>query len=400
MLSVATAQVAEEIVTSGGDGTSDVDDCEFGDYPNDRAIFDKVELIHAVCGEANGSLTIFAFGGIGIYEYSIDGTQWQSSNKFENLWAGEYMALVRDLGSPCNDGLAGVVLKGAALSLGRGTFITPTCDRATGTFELVARGGSGEYEYKLDGGQWRSSGYYNYMEPGTYIPYARDKNHPDCIVQGAPIVLESEHHAPSVTLASKSNATCGQSNGSITLSGSGGLGTYEYRINDGAWQTAATFSALAPGFYLSEIRNNTTHNGRCATDGPSIEITGIPALALTVERVTHTTCGDPVGEIRLLASGGVGFYEYQLNGGFWQSSRIFDDLPADSYVPAVRNSTGDPCTLTGAAITVNGSTALTVAASSSTNPSACGVDDGSITISRRAGRRYLRVQPKRWNLAE
>jgi uncharacterized repeat protein (TIGR01451 family) len=58
------------------------------------------------------------------------------------------------------------------------------------------------------------------------------------------------------------NPTCaGGPNGVIqVINQQFGSGTYEYRINGGAWQSSNTFSGLAPGTYTVEIRdaNNTT----------------------------------------------------------------------------------------------------------------------------------------------
>lgn len=68
---------------------------------------------------------------------------------------------------------------------------------------------------------------------------------------------------------SQSNATCGQSNGSITASGSG-ASSYQYRLGTGNWQSSGTFSGLAPGSYAIGVRD--ANNTGCS-NGTNVTIT-------------------------------------------------------------------------------------------------------------------------------
>ncbi len=53
--------------------------------------------VSACYGNTNGSIVVNnAAGGAGTYEYSINGTSWQSSNTFSNLAAGTYQVSIRD----------------------------------------------------------------------------------------------------------------------------------------------------------------------------------------------------------------------------------------------------------------------------------------------------------------
>lgn len=52
-----------------------------------------------------------------------------------------------------------------------------------------------------------------------------------------------------------SDSDCDNPSGTVTVSANGGTGPYEYKIDDGAFQADANFSALAPGEYEVTIRD-------------------------------------------------------------------------------------------------------------------------------------------------
>lgn len=56
----------------------------------------SVNVMHSVDNQPNGSVEILAGGYALPLQYSMDGTNWQSSNVFENLMPGDYTIWVRD----------------------------------------------------------------------------------------------------------------------------------------------------------------------------------------------------------------------------------------------------------------------------------------------------------------
>lgn len=71
--------------------------------PNQAIIADFTSTIDDLCvATGNGSLTINASGGTGMFEYSIDGgTTWSPNNMFSNLSSGNYDIIVRDTDMSC-----------------------------------------------------------------------------------------------------------------------------------------------------------------------------------------------------------------------------------------------------------------------------------------------------------
>ena len=81
-----------------------------------------------------------------------------------------------------------------------------------------------------------------------------------------------------------SNAGCGQTNGSIDVSASGGSGTFEYNIDGGEFGTDASFSGLAPGSYTIGVTD-----GECETT-LSAQITTDVSLETDIMPIINDNC--------------------------------------------------------------------------------------------------------------
>jgi len=62
---------------------------------------------------------------------------------------------------------------------------------------------------------------------------------------------------PMLVASSITNVTCKTAtNGSVTVTASGGTGPYTYKMNNGLYQSSATFSNLAPGTYTITVKDS------------------------------------------------------------------------------------------------------------------------------------------------
>src|SRR5690606_20411764 len=94
------------------------------------------------CGDNNGSVSINgASGGNGTYEYSLDGSNWQSGNTFNNLPAGSYTAYVRTNGDACEAQIPFTINGSSPLS----GSVTPSTQGICpgGSASITAAGGTG-----------------------------------------------------------------------------------------------------------------------------------------------------------------------------------------------------------------------------------------------------------------
>ena len=139
-------------------------------------------------------------------------------------------------------------LEGPQLSL---LVSNPTpCGENGGSLEVMASGGQGEIQYSLEGGAFGPGNQFENLGEGRYVVTARDEN-------GCEDQLEVKVNSDSDLLitASTVDSGCGESNGGITLSASGGQGSYQYRISGQDFATDNTFTGLAQGVYDLTVRD-------------------------------------------------------------------------------------------------------------------------------------------------
>ena len=136
------------------------------------------------------------------------------------------------------------------------------------------------------------------------------------------------------------NATSGNSDGTITVTASGGDGFY-YNLNGGSNNTTGVYGNLAAGNYTI-IGNNSagctdTVMVTIGTDSPCPGVT----IVLTPTVTNVVPCSNPSnnGSISISASGSSGF-TYNIGGGSYQSSNTFSGLTAGSYIIGVKDLNG------------------------------------------------------------
>jgi hypothetical protein len=139
-------------------------------------------------------------------------------------------------------------------------------------------------------------------------------------------------------------ATSSQNNGSIAASATGGSG-FTYSLNTGSFQTSGTFSNLAPGTYTITAKNS---NGCTGSGQFTVNATNPCTSTITINTTTTTAtpclaAGD--GSITVNASGSTNF-TYNINGGAFQTSNVFNNLPAGSYSVIAKDASGCSSTST------------------------------------------------------
>jgi hypothetical protein len=169
--------------------------------------------------------------------------------------------------------------------------------------------------------------------------------------------------------ASKVNATCGQPNGSATVTATGGT-DISYKWSNNA--TTATIANLATGTYTVTV----TANGGC-TSTATVSITAQPIATLSTSK-TNAFCGIANGTATVNAQNGVG-----LAGFLWSSgatTQTATELAAGVYTVTVTDING--CTVTSSAtITAVAVATLTTTPSNTT----CGNNDGKVTVTVSGG---------------
>lgn len=210
------------------------------------------------CAGNNGSFTINASGGSGSgYTYSIyNGTTFTSTSNPTGLAAGTYQVIVKD-NSGCQSAPTTVTLTASSsptLTVSNQT--NPSCASNNGSFTINASGGSGSgYTYSIDNGvTYTSTANPSALAAGSYQVIVKDGN--GCISAVTTVNLVSAS-APALTISNQTNPPCNTTNGSFTITASGGSGSgYTYSINNGTTYTAVNNpTGLAAGTYQVIVKD-------------------------------------------------------------------------------------------------------------------------------------------------
>jgi len=134
------------------------------------------------------------------------------------------------------------------------------------------------------------------------------------------------------------NVLCnGQSTGSITATGSGGMTPYTFSLNGSNYSSNNVFNNKAAGTYYVRIKDVNTP-ACVVTD--TVVITQPSVLAISATPTNPVCRNDANGSIVASATGGNGAYQFALNGGTYQSSGTFNGLTSGSYTVTVKDDNG------------------------------------------------------------
>lgn len=202
-------------------------------------------------GSATGSITVSPPStGIPPFQYSINGSAWQSSNIFSGLGAGGYNISIRSANG-CMGSLPVIINEPTVLSSSIAMIPVKCYGENNGTINATTTGGVGPYQYSINGGSsWQNNGSFT-VAAGSYTILTRDAN--NCTATRNITVTE-----PAILAASSANtdATCdGGNDGVILVSATGGNGSYQYSIDGNSYQTSGMFN-VAPGNYTVFVKDN------------------------------------------------------------------------------------------------------------------------------------------------
>lgn len=335
--------------------------------------FSTLNTTNSSCGGSDGGLLAGATGGTGALQYSIDGSNYQSSGSFTSLAAGSYTVYVKDANG-CIKTTVAVVNNASGPQVTNVSYNNVSCNGSNdGTIIISSTGGSGTPQYSIDGTNWQASGTFTGLAGGTYPALVKDQA--GCI-DGRRVSI-SEPNALEVTAEADSVLCNGGNTGVVTvISSTGGTGTHKYSVDGVNYQSGTTFAGLTAGQYIVTVMDIAG-----CTDTTMVTVYE-PAAITANASVANATCfGNNDGSITVTASGGTGSYMYSINSGStWQPSNNFDGLVAGSYTITIKDENG--CTITVNA-TITEPTQIT--ASINMGQATCGMSNGNLGVTASGG---------------
>ena len=308
--------------------------------------------------------------------YNIDDTGWNiisSPNKtviVSGIMAGDHQLKVGQIGNPtdgfeCSD-FRNFSIDNRAFTI-EATISTPViCNGETATVTLSSD--TPDLHYALVGGDFENSSVFN-LPAGDYQFIARKSNLVSCvseilnltITQPDPITID-----PFIT----QNADCGQNNGTVTTTVSGGAGPVTMQWTD-LNGNPVNPDALITGDYQLNVSDSI---GCRKTFGP-FNIADNPTIGLGYVINTPADCSAANGRATLTITGGIA--PFIVNDSIFNDPVItLTNLPAVDSVFNVSDARNCPQDIT---VSMPGQNTLTVTASQIINTT-CNQSNGSMTV--------------------
>ncbi len=293
---------------------------------------------NANCNPSSGVISAVANRGTAPYLYQLTTSAtpplatdplWNAANVF-NRDAGNYYAHVKDAyGCIKSTPLVLALIQDPEPIIS--VIVNNQCIVTEGNFEIdvtLTTPGIAPYSYSIDGGAFQTRAIpftITNLVSGTHTIEIHDANgcgNLETVIIEAPLGI-----IPSVSAL----PTCNNDDGEITITGSGGSGSYSYGINSISPSITLfenVFSGVPSGNYVITITDNST---LCTEEMSIVVPEAIP--------LTFTTIGNPVtcfgannGSFEINVNGYTGAYTYE----------VFDSLRVSVRGPVVANTTTNP----------------------------------------------------------
>jgi gliding motility-associated-like protein len=279
--------------------------------------------VEASCQQSDGTISITANNGVAPYSYTMDGINYQASNTFSGLAAGVYTIGVKDANGVTNSSEATVYNKCPVVSADK---TDDSCGQAKGTISAMGIKGTHPYLFSIDRINYQTDSVFNGLIAGIYTVILKDANG----FMDSTIVTIYNNCLKITTTST--NETCGNKNGTITATGTGGTPPYLYSIDGINFQSSVNFTGLTAGKYTITIKDAIPLTG-------SIKDTLINIAAPTINAAgTIASCNGTGATITATGTGGTPPFLYSLDSVNYQTSNIFMNVNAGNYVVRIKDS--------------------------------------------------------------
>ena len=281
-----------------------------------------VEVQNINCnGDQNGLIQVNATGGSGNFQFTL-GNATNSTGLFQNLSAGTYEVIINDANN-CEFLETVILTEPSELNLELLNILPAGCDgAATGSFQVLANGGTGTtYTYTINN-QTSTNGLFENIPAGVYDCLVTDETNCSSFLQ----ITVNENSSIALDQLETINIDCfGNTSGSINITSSGGTGTLNYSL-DSINNTTGSFDNLPAGNYNIIVSDE----ANCSSIFP-IEIIEPSAITAMADTINEVNCfGESTGSVLINAMGGVGNYNYSLDGNL-SSDGWFENLSSGNY---------------------------------------------------------------------
>jgi len=257
-------------------------------------------------GALTGSVTIGVVGGTGPFQYKLDAGANQPSNTFASVAAGAHSVTVTDV-----NGCSGIVnfniTQPTALTFSTVAVPVSCNGLCNGQITVTANNATPPYTYSSNNGvSYQASNILTGLCAGPINVVVKDAN--GCLANA---VVNITQPTAVNSVQAIVNPACFQTpTGQISFAPVGGTPGYTFSVDNGAtFAPTNPVSSLMAGVYNVVVKDN---NG-CLFNS-QVTLIDPPAFNFTFIANNPSNCGAQDGSFEIVASNGVGPYDYSIDG--------------------------------------------------------------------------------------
>ena len=350
--SIVTGLAASTYSVRVNDSTLPINDEFYINIPVSSGVCASILAVQdTTCNFNNGSVTVTStsqYSSTNFYLFEMDdsyvesGTTNTSNFIFGSLSAGTYYIIVEDIGG-CSGRTQSFII-GTSEEFDFGLYVVPNSScGGTPIGKIIVTGETGysPYTYLWSNGQTGNT--ITGLTSGSYSVSVTDTY--GCVKSMEGLVTDVD--VIGLGIITSTPPSCLQSNGTISLTITGGTAPYYYSASTGnveiSYSKTFTISNLSAGQYNFQV----TDAGFCQMfAGTTLETPG--GISSVTVQGQNSTCSSTNGSISISVVGGSAPYTYtlippngnQLNINNSQTTQIFQNLGSGTYTVGVSDNTG------------------------------------------------------------
>nr|WP_315188993.1 T9SS type B sorting domain-containing protein [uncultured Flavobacterium sp.] len=312
-----------------------------------------------LCKGGNTGVATFTVSGFsGTYSYSINGAtavtgQSATTINLANKLAGTYAILITDEGTGCTANASVTITEPTNALSASFTTVNANCFIPTSQVTVTPSGGKPNYTYSFvsngaPAGTYVASNIANLDPNLVWDVWVKDAN--GCTIKLDLTITKD----PTPTVVATAIGQClGAGSYTITATGSGGVGTLTYSINNGgSYQAGNTFVVTTEGSYAIRVKDA---NG-CTADSAPVVVAKQLTLSAVLNKGITCTPAPTTAQITITTTGGTAPFAYEskeASGSYTpMASNVFNSSVAGSYTFRVKDANGCSAVTTTPIVTV------------------------------------------------
>lgn len=286
--------------------------------------------VNEACSNGMGSIDIDVTGGTLPYTFSWSNTE--TTEDISNLIAGTYTVLISDNNGCSYTHSETITNAGSGLTISNSIINDEICGNGQGSIDITISGGDAPYSFAWDNGSTLED--LSALSAGNYNLTVTDNN--GCTTT-ASYTVNSNAGNLAISSANTIDENCGNGNGSIDITSSGGNAPLSYSWTNGT--TTEDLVNLSAGNYDITI----TDNFGCSITNSYSVLNNTGGFTSVITSVIDENCGDGSGVIDVTTTGGTTPYTFIWDNG--QSTEDLSGLSTGSYTINITDANGCSNTL-------------------------------------------------------